>query len=267
MEWNIHGMAGYGNYLIPVHLIMDTVLKIEPDVLVLLEFVEYAPGYTDLNNSLEKEHYNVYTTKYRVGSNGILIAVKNSHKSEKTSDEGTEYLEIKLVDNNFSVIGTRILTEGKYKDFSNRKKLFEEILQKQVDKEFVLLMDANNGSIYNEKNKDQTYAGEREHYNYQMIWREVEDERNWSLITPNQGGPYNGGKYSFVSGENPNGENYHTKEDHIISSFPKEKFVAIDYYWDFVNKANGYGDRTKTDILSDLIGLPDHGILVATLVE
>ena len=47
------------------------------------------------------------------------------------------------------------------------------------------------------------------------------------------------------------------------TSFEKAKFKNVDYYWDFVNKRNGYGNRTRSDVLSDLIGVPDHAVLVA----
>lgn len=269
MEWNIHGMAGVGNYVIPVHMIMDTIFNIQPDVLVLLEFIEYATGFMDLKNSLEKSDFIVHTTKYKSGSNGVLIAVKNEYIS-KRMDESAEYLEVGIASFSkkflFSIIGTRILTQGCYSQFAKRKELFDAIIEKQANKDFIMLFDANNGNIQFEKDKNFIYQGQRSEYNYQQIWREIEDKRNWSLVTPDQGGPYNQGKYSVVTQSDNYGEKktYHTKEDHLISSFPKKCFSEVDYYWDFVNKYNGYGDRKSEDYLSDLIGLPDHGALVAS---
>lgn len=271
MEWNIHGMGGYGRYVIPVNVIANTIMDIKPDVLVLLEFVECANGFCDLQNTLNKLHYKIFLTEIKKCSNGILIAVKDTFEAEKVMEE-SEFLEIKLkyTDNKWLyVAGMRILTQGDYQSFENRKKLFDARLKilKEQERDFILLFDANNGSIQYECDKKFIYKeGERQHYSYQYIWRTVEDEYSWSLITPDQGGVYNGGKYSVVTGENTKKEeNYHTKEDHIISSFKKDKFQKQDYYWDFVSKRNGYGKRSKSDVLSDLIGLPDHAVLIAEL--
>ena len=137
-------------------------------------------------------------------------------------------------------------------------------MEKQKNKRFKMLLDANNGNIQFENDKEFKYpeGSQRADYSYQQIWRRVEDKENWSLLTPDQGGPYNGGKYSVVTRDKK--KTYHTKEDHIISSFSKDCFSDVDYYWDFVSQANGYGNRTSSDYLSDLIGLPDHGVLVAS---
>lgn len=266
MEWNIHGMGGYGNYIIPVKMIINTIIDINPDVIVLLEFIEFANGISDLNYSLNKLGYNIFSTKYKSGKNGVLIAIKKDFKAQFIKED-TEYLEIEVEIENerVSVIGMRILTEGEYKKFNKRKNLLESHLDKikNEKKKFILLFDANNGAIQNEANKDFQYVnGERKYYNYQYIWRQVEDCYKWSLITPDKGGAYVNGKYSVITGKHVP-ENYHTKEDHIISSFNENNFSNVDYYWKFVNSANGYEHRTFKDYISDIIGLPDHGIIIA----
>lgn len=269
MEWNIHGMGGYGKYEIPVNMIINTIVDINPDVFVLLEFIECANGFCDLQNAFSKLHYSMFLTKIKKGANGVLIAVRDTIIAEKVIEK-SEYLEIKIKYNDndwMNVVGMRILTQGNYKNFAKRRELFVQRLNhlKEQNNNFIMLFDANNGAIQFESNKEFEYQGVRKNYSYQYIWRTVENQYKWSLITPDQGGPYSiidGGKYSAVTGENKP-ENYHTKEDHIITSFEKAKFKNVDYYWDFVNKRNGYGNRTRSDVLSDLIGLPDHAVLVA----
>lgn len=264
MEWNIHGMGGTNYERIPVQIIIDEVKEISPDVIVLLEFIKERDGWRELNDSLDKLEYEIHTTEYVPKRNGVLLAIRKKWRSEKVKED-IEFLEIKMgsAENSITIIGTRILTQGKYKKFLERKKLFDSLLSRLPKTHFIMLYDANNGMIFSEKDKNYAYDGERKDYNYQYIWRQVED-RGWCLITPDKGGSYNHGKYSFITGKHEP-ENYHTKEDHIISSFPEKNFKNADYIWDFVNYKNGYGNRTQTDVISDLNGLPDHGILVADL--
>jgi len=268
MEWNIHGKGGYGNYSMPAKMITNTIksMKPIPDVIVLLEFIKSAEGYNELQECFTKLGFDIFTTNNK-SLNGVLIAI-NSCYSPKFIKEEVEYLEVgvNLSDNRVvSIIGMRILTQGTYSKFAKRRELFKSRLDaiSHGKKDFILMFDANNGAIQYEVNKYYRYLEcERKEYNYQYIWRCVEDDYKWAIITPDKGGPYIKGKYSIVTGKN-HPENYHTKEDHIISSFKESYFTNIDYLWDFVNEDNGYGKLKSTDFLGELEGLPDHAILVA----
>lgn len=264
MEWNINGRGGHNYGFIPVRMIIDEIMNISPDVIVLLEFIKAANGWCDLNTALDKLGYVVYTTKYLPGKNGVLIAIRKEWQSEKVTED-IEYLAVKMRQSNYhiTIIGTRILTQDEYENFIERKKLFDALLNRLPNTPFIMLFDANNGHIQNEYDKYFVYKeGNRKHYNYQYIWGQVEDIKKWALITPDKGGRYTNGKYSIITGEHEP-ENYHTKEDHIISSFSEALFENADYIWDFVDRKNGYGKKKPTDVISDLFGLPDHGILVA----
>ena len=248
---------------------VDTIMNINPDVIVLLEFIEFANGYMDIRYCLTQLDFNIYTTKYDKGANGVLIAIKKDYSSEFVKED-KEYLEVSInfsENSFFSVIGMRILTQGEYTKYLKRRELLDLRLTdiKNDEKSFILLFDANNGAIQYESDKNFIYSkGERKDYSYQYIWRNVEDDYHWSLITPDKGGPYINGKYSIVTGKNYP-ENYHTKEDHIISSFSEELFSQVDYYWNFVNESNGYGKRGPKDYISDLKGVPDHAVLIAEI--
>lgn len=106
------------------------------------------------------------------------------------------------------------------------------------------------------------YTGRsREFYNYQMIWRIVE-QNGYFLSTPDQGGKY-GSKYSLVTCDPQQDKKYFVKQDHIIS-----KGVHInnnDYIWDFVTPNNGYGNLKPEDYKSHLTGFPDHAILTVSI--
>lgn len=265
MEWNINGRTGYGgHYQIPVKLLVDTIQEEAPDIMVLVEFVN-VNGYYDLSTLLNEMGYSIFSTKYQRGWNGIAIIVRSELQpvfveeriNMGNSDKWPDYLKVDI--NDLSIVGTRIRVDS---DFSKRKEQLDLLLNRmeKYDKHFVVLGDYNNANIKNEEDVlFETYDGQRRYYNYQMIWREVERKRKWSLLTPDQGLGYNS-QYSIVT--DYEGYISHTKDDHMITNLPKELCRVCKYKWDFVNERNGYGKRNSSNVLSDLIGLPDHAILV-----
>lgn len=95
-----------------------------------------------------------------------------------------------------------------------------------------------------------------------MIWREVEDNLNFSLGTPDRGGKY-GNKFSIVTIDKNTGKTYFTKEDHIFSN--GFKINSCDYLWDFVDSQNGYDNLCEQDYKGNKKYIPDHAILYAEL--
>ncbi|MGN0494773.1 MAG: endonuclease/exonuclease/phosphatase family protein [Lachnospiraceae bacterium] len=265
MEWNINGRTGYGgHYQIPVKLLVDTIQEEAPDIMVLVEFVK-VNGYDDLSALLNEMGYSIFSTKYQRGRNGIAIIVRSELQpiyveeriDMENSDKWPDYLKVDIDD--LSIVGTRIRVDS---DFSKRKEQLDLLLNRmeKSDKHFAVLGDYNNANIKNEEDMlFEVYDGQRQYYNYQMIWREVEKNRQWSLLTPDQGLGYNS-QYSIVT--DYKGYISHTKDDHMITDLPKELCRVCKYKWDFVNERNGYGKRNSSNVLSDLIGLPDHAILV-----
>lgn len=273
LGWNINGRAGFVNYVVPVRLIIDSVIKIQPDIIVLTEFIRLACGFCELKNAFTDLGYDVECSKYQINTNGILIASKKEIQAteiDTTTMSKPNYLakKLKINEKELLIVGTRIIPTD---DWKERKEQLDNLIEKlethkNTGGKFIVIGDFNNGNIQYESNKDFEYPKtcERHSYNYQIIWRIIEEDKKWSLITPDQGGPYNNGKFSIITKDNK-GKTYHTKDDHIISSLSKDNFSNYDYIWSFVSKENGYGDLTKNDYLSDLIGLPDHAILVTEI--
>lgn len=269
MCWNINGRAGFGNYSIPVKIILDVIIQQKPHIIVLTEFISVANGCIDLKNSLNDLGYCVDVSPYQVNNNGILIAYKKEYKQETQKikslyEPNFMCTQIKLDKKKLVIAGIRIIPTDNWSDRKIQlKKFFNELNEMPTDLDFIAAGDFNNGNIQFECNKNFDYPNcNRSYYNYQMIWRDVENNK-WSLITPDQGGPYKGGKYSIITKDGE--KKYHTKDDHIISSLSKDKFKNVDYNFDFVCEANGYGKLKSDDYLSDLIGLPDHAILISEI--
>lgn len=117
MEWNIHGMVGYGNYVVPVKLIIDEIIRINPDVFVLNELIKAVPSYAELEILIKELGYEVCTTHYCRGRNGILIAVKKSLGEIKKKKEfvnkfgNPDYLILDVDIDGYilSIVGARIV--------------------------------------------------------------------------------------------------------------------------------------------------------------
>lgn len=301
IAWNINGRANWNQkYEIP-RFVVDIISNSHKiiyshknaDIIILTEFV-IAKGWNYLQEKLEKDY--VLITTYTAFQNSVLIGIKKSIIEGKTNDivctsqindvysgdSIPDFLQIKLKvkkdcqEKEICVIGTRIRTtindfrqknerekqELLDKDFQDRKKQFDAIVKhvKSLNVPAIIIGDFNNGNIQYERNKNQEYTNiSRQFFNYQMIWRIIEDDNNWKLGTPDQGGDYTNGKFSYVSKDKS-----HTKEDHLICT-GNSNVLMCDYNWDFITKENGYDNLKPTDYKSDLSGLPDHAILVATV--
>lgn len=246
IEWNVHGMAGYGNYYIPVRIIVDTILEMnKPKIIILTEFIK-STGYLDLKSALNCMGYEVFNTEYEPNTNGILIALDKTIfdiECEGMSLEDVEkkpnYFQInttlKNINNEkFSIIGIRI-KEG---DIKEQLEVGMEYLKK-INNRFICMGDFNAWDSYMEEclNDKVMYKQKQK---WKMKHKDFKSLTEWSYVFQN------GNKAPL---------------DHIICK--DINLVTYDYIWSFVKNKNGYGYRRPEDYKSDLIGIPDHAILYA----
>ena len=272
MEWNINGRTGFGgNYCLPITILIDQIQMENPDVCVLVEFTKSC-GYLDFEYILNEMGYDLFATDYMKDWNGVAIVVKKEFNpvlvEQRTdmicAEKWPDYLRVdaEIDGNMFSIIGTRIRTIS---EFTKRKEQLDLLINhlEEINNDFAVLGDFNNGNINCECDREYAeYDRERKYYNYQMIWRNVEDNHNWTFVTPNQGEGYES-SHSIVT--EYKGNRTHTKDDHMITSLEKETIVSAKYDWHFVNVKNGYYNCDMNSVLSKKIGKPDHAVLLIEL--
>lgn len=285
-EWNWRGAAatGWDNGYRIMPWMVNMIIEEKPDVISINEFV-VADGWDYLRNKLIENGYCWFMT-YTTYENGILIALKKDtfniksrndisvtkQVMDKYSADTPDLLAItvKYKKHPLTIIGTRIkvlINSNNYdEDFEFRKRQFDILIDyiSTAEGRLVVVGDFNNGAIFNEFDKNYIYKNcARQYYNYQMIWREVEDVLKLSLFTPDRGGKY-GDKYSIVTYDSKSKKTYYTKEDHLISrGFDINK---CDYIWSFVKPENGYDNIRKHEYKGNIKFLPDHAILYSELV-
>ena len=285
-EWNWRGAAatGWDNEYRIFPWMVDQVIEDAPDIIVINEFV-VTDGWDYFRNLLIENAYCWFMT-YTTCENGILIALKKdvfgikSRKdisltkqvTDKYNADSPDFLAITVEYRKYplTIIGTRIkvsINSCNYEeDFKYRKRQFDLLVDyiSSVEGRLVVLGDFNNGAIFNGFDKNHLYNDcARQYYNYQMIWREVEDVLKLSLSTPDRGGKY-GDKYSIVTFDDKSGKKYYTKEDHLIS---KGFYISnCDYIWSFVKPENGYENILKQDYKGFIKSVPDHAVLYSELV-
>ncbi len=285
-EWNWRGAAatGWDNGYRIMPWMVNEVIEENPDVISINEFV-VSDGWDYFRNKLIENDYCWFMT-YTTYENGILIALKKGtfdiksrndisvtkQIKDKYDADSPDFLAItvKYREHPLTIIGTRIkalINSNNYdEDFKYRKRQFELLVDyiSTVEGRLVVMGDFNNGHIFNEFDKKYLYKNcARQYYNYQMIWRTLEDVLKLSLSTPERGGKY-GDKYSIVTMDYKSNKTYYTKEDHLISrGFNTSK---CDYIWDFVKQENGYGNKGEYDYKGNIKFVPDHAILFTELV-
>lgn len=285
-EWNWRGATscGWDNGYSIMPWMVNKVLEENPDVISINEFV-VSDGWDYFRNKLIENGYWWFMT-YTTYENGILIALKKDtfdiksrndisvtkQVRDKYNADSPDFLAITLKyrEHPLTIIGTRIkvlVNSNNYEeDFKFRKRQFDALVDyiSTIEGRLLVTGDFNNGAIFNEFDKEHIYNNcARQYYNYQMIWREVEDVLKLSLSTPDRGGKY-GDKYSIVTMDCKSNKTYYTKEDHLISrGFETSK---CDYSWDFVKPENGYENIGKQDYKGFIKFVPDHAILYSELV-
>lgn len=283
LEWNIRGAASFGwdnEYKIQSWMVDEIIKTDSYDIIVLNEFV-ITTGWDYFQHQLKQNGYIWFMT-YTSCANGILIALKNKTFNIKCRKD----IQVKGIKNVCSIfpdflavtlnyyelpltiVGTRINValnyQNPYDDFKQRKYQFNllcDYLSKLLGR-IIVVGDFNNGNIFDESNKNAGYLNcPRQNYNYQMIWREIEDNMKLTLSTPDRGGKY-GSKFSIVTKDKKTKKEYYTKEDHMIS---KGFNISIcDYLWDFVKSENGYNVKAQ-DYKGDIKFVPDHAIFYAEM--
>jgi hypothetical protein len=253
MAWNIHGAGGYGNYAIP-NFVADKILNKNVDIAIIVEFIT-GKGWDYLIGTLEKS-YDIFISPYTSGINQVMIALKKEKGFEvkriltenPIEKEKPEFLQVetKLEGKSFAIIGVRIKTQGK-----------------QIDSQFEFLKD----HLKTLENSNVLCAGD---FN---VWKtplskklKLDKTSKYNIFTP---------EYSMVDGDfntldtwsavikNSKDEVGKALIDHIIAKGLGIK--DLKYSWDFVSEKNGYGNLKPEDYKSDLVGLPDHAILSATV--
>lgn len=287
LEWNIRAAAsiGWDNDYEIQNWLVDKVTNNKYDVIILNEFA-IAKGWDYCQNQLKQAGY-VWFMTYTSYENGILIALKKDtfniecredvHITKQICNEKDSCIEcpdflavtVSYANIPLTIIGTRIKvligSNDFDEDFKYRKRQFNILCNylSTLNGRVIVAGDFNNGSIFNESDKNHVYLHcARQHYNYQMIWRKVEDNLNFSLVTPDRGGKY-GNTFSIVTIDKTTGKTYFTKEDHIFSN--GFKINSCDYLWDFVDSQNGYDNLCEQDYKGNKKYIPDHAILYAEL--
>lgn len=260
MEWNIHGQGNYNNlYKMPTKIITTAVGEKKPDVAVFLEYIEKPK--CPLKQWLIDNGYCPISTKPSKSGNGVLIAVKKEY-SPKKKDEGIEYLSVLITKESkeIEVIGMRILTQGKYKNYINREELFDNNMKEPKNDNFVMLFDANCGIPKKCNHIDYKYTdNNRKYYSYQYI-RKFTKNNNLNFIAP--GADYYPIHSHTVTYYKDSKEiKLFSKTDLAISSFGKVTIDNDNYDWSFL-ESKEYNGKTENDVLSKLENLPDHGILL-----
>ena len=255
MAWNIHGAGGYGNYAIP-NFVADKILNKNVDIAIIVEFIT-GKGWDYLIGTLEKS-YDIFISPYTSGINQVMIALKKEKGFEvkriltenPIEKEKPEFLQVEteLEGKSFAIIGVRIKTQG---------------TNKQIDSQFEFLKD----HLKTLENSNVLCAGD---FN---VWKtplskklKLDKTSKYNIFTP---------EYSMVDGDfntldtwsavikNSKDEVGKALIDHIIAKGLGIK--DLKYSWDFVSEKNGYGNLKPEDYKSDLVGLPDHAILSATV--
>lgn len=262
MTSNVHGMAGYGDYKIPVKLISEMILDCRPDLIALTEFYE-AEGYSDLELFLGKYNYLSYTTKFKEKENGVLIAVDREKVFADSISVNYAIRNTNGVLPNFLEVSMKLRLSGKKLHFIGTRIVDNKTTNK---KQFISLKHhieslGKEAAIF--------CAGDFNAWGSYLVNKDKWDLKphNCELYSPglyiDNNGVYRNtyinnqlAEWSFVQA---NGAR--TPLDHIFVS-ENCSCLYTKYYWGFVNRTNGYGNRTGEDYLSDLIGLPDHAVLL-----
>lgn len=248
IEWNVHAKGNPG-YTIPEWL---PEYFNDADIVVLTEF-RSGKGW-DVFLEVMRRDYHVVTSPFSSDwLNQVLIAVKRS-KLDMVSVQCANIYNVNVPEilvanvrgktgNEFSIIGTRIKTEGEADINKQLEYLNRAFAQKQT---FLCVGDFNASFGY----LSQTLKS-----------MECDAEVTGPRIN-------NDGCYSFVHKSDDKrgldwiiykgvGKPYNPCND-------KEQSPRATYIWDFVNEKNGYGSKTKADYLN-IDGLPDHAILMAEI--
>lgn len=296
MEWNINARTARPGYSVPVNLIANEVLKKEPDIFVLTEFVQ-AGGWLDLKAILSSE-YELSVSPYQPHRNGICIGIRKGSGiacvggRARTFCDGPDFHELVVRINGkpVSVIGTRIRIDWKKKhskrfdeQLLEQKERFQQFLRlveyiAPLEEDVLVLGDFNNSRILGPEDEadegkfQEAYQAKKAvlslAYNYQKMRAALTARTAGKLsLRTAEGCASSVGAFWDESihqacPPRPNREQKH-KYDHIITR--SDLCVrAAEYDWDFLNFYGpehfeaGKGSKIRA-------GFPDHAILWAEI--
>lgn len=238
LEWNLHAMGGKG-YSIP-EFIPQYIKSV--DVFVLTEFCS-TNGWEKFKREIEKD-FDIYTSPFvSKDYNQICIGLRRSIKYKLLSIVTVdvcdinipEYLriDIEIDGKKLSVIGTRIKSQGKTKEFQ-----YTYLKDALRNVETVICLGDFN-CVYNVLSKK---------------FSEIAD-----VYGPRVSKGYH--SYVFDNGNMRGLDWVIAKGLNVYNRYSDKVQTPIATYdWNFINSTNGYGNKTKDDHLN-INGLPDHAIL------
>lgn len=255
LEWNIHGATGYGNYSIP-EFVADEIMERGTEIVILTEFVMLG-GWDYLRGVLKKK-YKLFCSPYVCEQNGVLIAIRkdisdfdtnsarvssdlNTTQTEKPNFLQVEVNKVKDKQSIF-IIGTRIRDTNHIAQFRALKDHMDSLPEKS---KILCAGDFNEwkNHVANKLGRNLTVFTP----SFEMETNDFDTVNTWSAVLKNKA----------------TGKTGKALIDHIIAK--NIKVTNEEYTWDFVNKSNGYGAAMPEDYKSNMIGLPDHAILTATI--
>jgi exodeoxyribonuclease-3 len=229
------------------------------DIIVLSEFFK-VPDYQVFTERLRDLGYTVFLDprEAKKNINQILIAVKTSLISDSkiyTLPDGDSFpnflhIWLNIHGEELDVIGMRIkigsekTQTGINDDFKNRNlqlKKIQTYINNMSESNLILVGDFNNGGYRTGQRPIDFRGVAREFYNYPLISRTLQRH---CLVdhTPDD-------SYSWMDDQ---GGKY--KIDHIFSK--NVKVINSTYSWDFTQKPK----------YKKIIGMPDHALMLATIV-
>lgn len=265
IEWNIHGAAGYGNYSIP-EFVADEIMLQDADIVILTEFVIKC-NWDYFRGVLEKK-YKLFSSPYISGQNGVLIAIKKDNEDfdinsamisselNTIQTEKPNFLQVTIEYNEkpLTIIGTRIRPRNE-----QFKKEQYEILKEHLESlegKVICAGDFNVWSSFIVGNNKGQWNLKPTDYDFRTPTNTWSNSKYSPKNEPSTWSHVGKGKADIL---------YKSLIDHIVTkgvTIIKEK---LNYSWDFVNENNGYGNLNPEDYKSNLVGLPDHAILSATI--
>lgn len=246
LEWNLNARSGGPKYSIP-SFVIDKIQNEKADIIVLVEFSAPEAAWSKFCEQLPA--YALFCSPFQGGYNQVCIGVKKTldYTAQPISRNDTndikdpkvpEYLQVDLKQDEstlLSIIGVRIKTQGNQKPAQYR--WLKEMLSRKA--RFLCLGDFNCTSS--------------------ELQGKIDPQTNAVVYGPRIKNGYH--SYVFPDGSTQGLDWAILKGGTANNPYPDQaKSPYATYSWDFVTKANGYGDKTSQNYL-DVLGKPDHAML------
>lgn len=247
LEWNLHGMTGSGKgkdmYSIPINLIVGSIEKEHPEILVFTEFISNDNNIDELKKELKTIGYhNIFCSTQYKGRNGICIAINGEDKECKLVTEGgadevyPDYLAVEVSykannNNPFVIAGVRLHSK-------ETNKTIEWLLKNiNKDKKNIMIGDFNKSKNQLKTNREIVKYKRK---NMLEIHGEEKDDSGLDLIDAT--------KISII--------------DHLITNFvPKN--ISVQYSWNYM--VDLYNSINNKATYINMRCIPDHAMLIAEI--